>query len=541
MDWRFWLELWVRSGVLLLIAEALRRLAKTQTAAFRHRLLLGAFALLAFLPVLSVLIPEIPLPLWTTAAPHAASVNVQAWSRTVAQSPVRHTLNWLLIIWVSGVVLSLIPTLAGTVSAHRIASAAAPFNPSALDQALLHPYVSTMARTTILVSNELSVPLTCGIFRKRILLPSASQSWTPTRLYAVLSHELAHIQRHDLGAQLAAHVVAALWWFQPLVWVLRRNLRTESELACDAQVMRSGFRPSQYAAELLEIAKAIRRDWRFSSSAIMMARTCDLEERLQAILNPVYAPLSRRRTYTLVLALGSTAVAASAITLRTSPIFNEGGSSMKTTISALLTSAGLSAATISGSIHDPNGAAIADAKVIVYNPDTGAKQETVTASDGRFTIEQGGGGQYILKIEKSGYASIFRGFELKPDSKRDRDFVMTNEGGPQASDTSLTSEETQERRIRVGGAVAQSNLQSKVQPIYPAAAKAAGVQGTVEIETTISKEGVPVDLRVLSSPSDDLSESALEAVRQWRYRPTLLNGEPVQILTVVVVNYTLTQ
>ncbi|MBV9444174.1 MAG: energy transducer TonB, partial [Acidobacteriaceae bacterium] len=48
-----------------------------------------------------------------------------------------------------------------------------------------------------------------------------------------------------------------------------------------------------------------------------------------------------------------------------------------------------------------------------------------------------------------------------------------------------------------------------------------------------------VEMRVLSSPSDDLSESALEAVRQWRYRPTLLNGEPVEIRTTVIVNYTL--
>jgi TonB family protein len=63
----------------------------------------------------------------------------------------------------------------------------------------------------------------------------------------------------------------------------------------------------------------------------------------------------------------------------------------------------------------------------------------------------------------------------------------------------------------------------------------------VELEATISKDGVPVELRVLRSPSDDLSESSLEAVRQWRYRPTLLNGQPVEIVTDVIVNYTLSQ
>jgi TonB family protein len=83
------------------------------------------------------------------------------------------------------------------------------------------------------------------------------------------------------------------------------------------------------------------------------------------------------------------------------------------------------------------------------------------------------------------------------------------------------------------------NLVTKVQPIYPKAAKMAGVQGVVLLETVISKEGEPLDIRVISSPNDDLTQSSLEAVRQWRYRPTLLNGNPVEIVTDVNVNYTL--
>jgi protein TonB len=89
--------------------------------------------------------------------------------------------------------------------------------------------------------------------------------------------------------------------------------------------------------------------------------------------------------------------------------------------------------------------------------------------------------------------------------------------------------------------VEQANLVQKVQPLYPSAAKAAGIQGTVLFEMVISKEGVPVDIRVLESPNDDLTQSALDAVRQWRYKPTLLNGNPVEIVTDVVVNYTLSK
>lgn len=98
---------------------------------------------------------------------------------------------------------------------------------------------------------------------------------------------------------------------------------------------------------------------------------------------------------------------------------------------------------------------------------------------------------------------------------------------------------SESKRLRVGGNAEQANLIKKVQPTYPAEAKAARVQGTVELEMVISKEGEPLDLRVIRSPSDDLTQSALEAVRQWRYKPTLLNGNPVEIITDVIVNYTL--
>ena len=107
------------------------------------------------------------------------------------------------------------------------------------------------------------------------------------------------------------------------------------------------------------------------------------------------------------------------------------------------------------------------------------------------------------------------------------------------SDKDVSTNGDQPKHVRVGGAVAQGNILTKVQPTYPMAAKKAGIQGTVELEATISKDGVPMELRVVSSPSDDLSQSALEAVREWRYRPTSLNGVPIEIVTQIVVHYSL--
>jgi len=218
-------------------------------------------------------------------------------------------------------------------------------------------------------------------------------------------------------------------------------------------------------------------------------------------------------------------------------------------LSGLLASAGLSAATITGSIYDPSGAAIPDAKILLYNPDTGAKQEATSGSDGKFALDGAPAGQYILRVEKPGFSSLFREFNLKEDSKIDRGLTMNLgpiaqqvhvEGKGKASETTSASD-SGTRPVRVGGNVSTANLIFKKAPVYPGSAKAAGLQGTVEVECVISKEGIPLETRVISSPGDDLSEATLDAVRQWRYRPTLLNGNPVEVVTNITVNFTLSQ
>jgi TonB family protein len=541
MNWSFWLELLARSAALLVAGEALRRASKRQSAAFRHKLLLWVFALLALLPVLSLVFPEIRVPLRRAAHAETAVVTVQEVSRTVVDRPVRHDWNWPLWIWLGGAALAFAPMAMGAISASRMAGRAMPFASAAVRNAVEESSEGRASCAEVLISSELSVPLTCGFLRPRILLPGAAARWDDARVEAVLLHELAHVRRRDVAAQVAVHAIAALWWFQPLVWMLRQKLRAESELACDEEALRSGFRRSAYAAELLGVAKAMGGRYRLSSAAISMTRAGDLEERVRAILNPPGALGRPLRKLGIAAALAAMTVSAAALSLGSNQDSNEqGGLSMKRVIlSALLTSAGLTAATISGLVHDASGTAMPEVKVLISNPDTGTKQEATTSSDGRFSFGGNGPGQYILRLEKSGYTSIFREFDVKADSKVEREFTMTNEGGQPVADKVVGASEEQPKRVR--GTVAEANLTTKVQPIYPEAAKGAGVQGTVNMEVTISKDGVPTEVRVLSSPSDDLSESAIEAVRQWRYRPALLNGEPVGIVTDVIVNYTLTR
>ena len=93
-------------------------------------------------------------------------------------------------------------------------------------------------------------------------------------------------------------------------------------------------------------------------------------------------------------------------------------------------------------------------------------------------------------------------------------------------------------QIRVGGNVQSANLIQQPKPVYPPLAKQARLQGTVRFQVVIAKDGTVKNLQ-LESGHPLLVGSAQDAVKQWVYRPTLLNGEPVEVLTTVDVNYTL--
>jgi periplasmic protein TonB len=93
-------------------------------------------------------------------------------------------------------------------------------------------------------------------------------------------------------------------------------------------------------------------------------------------------------------------------------------------------------------------------------------------------------------------------------------------------------------RIRVGGNVAAAKLVHQVQPIYPQIAKTAHVSGTVLLHAIIAKDGTIQELQYVSGPPL-LMRAAMDAVREWRYSPTLLNGEPVEVDTTIQVVFTL--
>jgi periplasmic protein TonB len=94
------------------------------------------------------------------------------------------------------------------------------------------------------------------------------------------------------------------------------------------------------------------------------------------------------------------------------------------------------------------------------------------------------------------------------------------------------------QRVRVSQGVTQGLLIRKVQPNYPPLARQARIQGSVLLQAEISKEGTIENLHLISG-HPMLAPSAIEAVKQWRYKPYILNGEPVEVETQITVNFTL--
>ena len=166
----------------------------------------------------------------------------------------------------------------------------------------------------LLRSDEAKMPFACGLLQPTIVLPVDCESWTTDRRQAVLLHELAHVRRHDLLGHTLARLVCAAYWFHPLAWTAAKQLRSESERACDDLALSCGTRATDYAEHLLEIVTSVRGD-ATPAVALAMARRKEFEGRMLAILDaelPHSSP-SRRQSATLIGTLALVALTVGAV------------------------------------------------------------------------------------------------------------------------------------------------------------------------------------------------------------------------------------
>ena len=378
----------------------------------------------------------------------------------------------------------------------------------------------------ILTSPRISGPVVAGILRPVILFPDDASQWTPSRRRAVLAHELAHVRRRDPLILLAAHLATIVYWFHPLCWLAAARLRVESERACDDAALRIGLLPSGYAEHLLDLARLFN-----PQPAIPMATTSHLESRVKSILDPfVNRSFAAGRTW-LVAAFITAAMMA--------PL----------TVFRLHAQQSVGAGSIGGVVSDPTGAVVARVQVIASNSDAGNKEVATSRLDGSFAFNNIPAGRYTLEVRAAGFAVarmenlvVVNGGTLRADPR----LVVGNV----AENVQVVAQGTPMRPvltpstgpIRVGGNVQAAKLIQQVRPIYPATLQAQGSEGTVLLAAVISKDGTPTSLIPQNTAVDPaFIAAATDAVSQWRYQPTLLNGEPIEIKTTITIEFKLQQ
>jgi TonB family protein len=559
-------------GTLILIcgfagATAWRR----ASASIRHAISVTAFACLLALPLVLWFAPNwklavvAPAPrIWTPAIPTAAV----ALAGTAIHPP---TVPWLLMVWMAGALAAVGWFLVGAARVFRLARRSAPADYGA------------EGATRVREGAEIPVPMAWGLWRPVVLLPLSARDWPPERLRSALLHETTHIRRGDLWIQVLSQAVCSAYWFHPLAWLAARQLRREREGACDDAVLRAGVAAPEYASHLMELARTLAGR---HIHAPAMAEGSDLESRVRALLDRRRdrRPLSRGAAAAMTCASVAVLLPVAALhahARRTSPpttplvlappdtpLPEFPSAKPKSAPPARVRLVAQSPAPrrlapapgtlvngqvppingpISGVVLDPTGAVVPGCQVIARDMDrnaglvTGAVARTDAA--GRYGFDALPPGHYLLQFDVPGFTPAL---VMARDDAPQYVWLTVgsiNEsvvvGAPKPAVVGVAPAPGPQR-IRVGGNVQPSRLISRTEPVYPPELQQLGIEGTVMIRAIISKTGEPTNLQVISTGIDPrLAPAALDSVSQWRYQPTLLNGQPVEVETTIMVDFKL--
>jgi TonB family protein len=169
----------------------------------------------------------------------------------------------------------------------------------------------------------------------------------------------------------------------------------------------------------------------------------------------------------------------------------------------------------------------------------------VTRDDGSFEFDTVPEGEYSVEVRKPGFRMTTRTVG-GGDAEKELNMVLDIGEVSETVDVMghvraiVVPDASGPKRVRVGGDVQGVRLMKGVQPIYPAELQSQGVEGAVLIRAVISTDGKLASATVMNSAVNaELAKAALDAVKQWQYAPTLLNGAPVEVVTTITVNFRL--
>ena len=449
-------------------------------------------------------------------------------------------------------------------------------------------------------STWISVPVTVGFLHPKIVLPAGWRDWPAEKLAAVMAHEQGHVRRADWAIAAMAGLNRCLFWFHPLAWWLERRLAVLAEQACDdAAVLELGTR-EPYAEALLDMAAAVKTGHgRLVWEAMAMAKTAEVRRRIDRILDETRdIPRGWTRARWTALAVCGLPLLYLAAAVQLAPAQQApppgGGVNFRSVIGYdvergvyvgnVPPDAAPAAVTPRASPQAlPSGTrppVVIFKKEPPYTPEA-LKAQLQGAVVLSLTIGADGQGRVVtvlqslgLGLDQNAVAAVEQ-WKFRPATQNgqpvncpatvEMDFRLIHSPAPQAAtsphavfattttldtarvayvDNTVKTDRAPGAEVSSIQSVAPNGVQPPVllykkEPEYSEEARKAKLQGTVTLYITVDTNGRTSDIRVLKSLGLGLDEMALDAVKQWKYKPAMKNGQPVEYNTTVQVTFRL--
>jgi TonB family protein len=496
---------------------------------------------------------------------------------------------WLAPFWIAGVCLFYLAYVASWISVCRLrrrgVCCASDYWQKQLARLAAQLRLSRPVR--MLESCLVDTPMVLGHFRPVILMPIGLLAGLPVgQVEAILLHELAHIRRYDYLVNVLQRSVEGLLFYHPAVWWISRMVRAERENCCDDVVVAMSGNAHEYA-----VALAALEQNRWSGRELAVAATGgSLVKRIRRLLYPKGPNGAWTPLFSAVILMATVAVALfawqAAPALQSSapqPADRAAASPydrwLNEDVVYIITDQERTAFMGLTTIEERNqfieqfwqrrdptpGTAENEFKEEHYRRIANANERFAAIAlpgwktdRGRIYIilgppdeieshPSGGGqeGQAPFEMWRYRYIegvgeNVDFGF-TDPLQSREYRLTLNPLAAKAPNGQSLQSSskgQAESERIRIGAKLQEQNLITKVDPLYPPLALQARIQGVVRFTLVIGKDGRVANLRLVSG-HPLLVPAAQDAVRQWVYKPTLLNGEPVEVVTEADVNFTL--
>ncbi|PYV91150.1 MAG: hypothetical protein DMG05_08030 [Acidobacteria bacterium] len=390
----------------------------------------------------------------------------------------------------------------------------------------------------VYLSAELDSPVTFGMQTPVMLLPSSFPEMQPSLQKAIACHELWHIRRKDWLSALLEGFLAAPFWFHPAVWWLLDRIQLCREQVVDRLVLQTTQERKPYLEALLQTALAQAHP-KFTPATLFLSRH-HLTERVVSILKEV--SMSKTRLIAYLVTVWLVLFLTGKLTVQVFPLESAGAPESQSATAAQPDNGSKKAVVVPQEllskrlVHQVKPTYLPEAKQL------GIQGEVLL----EISVNQKGEVENI-SVTKGHPLLVLSALDAVKEWKY-MPFVVDGAAVPVSSTVSVnftlqdskagTPEKSQSPLIRLGSRVMATNLIYRVEPIYPLEAKQKGIAGDVVFEVTINEQGEVSDVQVLSGNAM-LVSAAYEAVRQWRYTPVLLNGDPIRAKSTVTIQFEL--